>query len=70
MVAPGKAMVVMASDELTVTLNVFVALDEAASVTFTVKVDAPEPVGVPEITPVLDDRISPDGSAPEAMVHV
>ena len=60
----------MTSDGMTVTLNVFVALDEAASVTFTVKVAVPEPVGVPETTPVPDDSTNPDGSAPEAMVHV
>ena len=59
----------MTSDGMTVTLNVFVELDDVASVTFTLKVAVPEPVGIPEITPVLDERTSPDGSAPEAMVH-
>jgi hypothetical protein len=60
----------MTSDELTVTLNVFVALEEAASVAFTVKVEVPELVGVPETMPMLEDRTSPDGSAPEATVQV
>jgi hypothetical protein len=60
----------MTSDDVTVTLNVFVALEEIASVAFTVKVEVPELVGVPETTPVPDDRTSPEGSVPEAMVQL
>jgi len=41
-----------------VMLSVFVATCELASVTCTVKVLVPVPVGVPEITPVLDAKLS------------
>jgi hypothetical protein len=50
---------------LTVTLSDFVAVSKWASVTFTVKVLVPVPVGVPEITPVLGARASPAGTVPE-----
>ncbi len=43
------------------------------SVTWTVKLVTPVPVGVPEITAVfdvLDDNASPVGSEPEAMDQV
>src|SRR5436305_12017398 len=42
-----------------------VAVLELASVTLTVKVLVPVPVGVPEIAPELES-VSPVGSAPEA----
>ena len=35
-----------------------------ASVTCTVKLNGPAAVGVPEITPVEESRIRPDGSVP------
>ena len=41
------------------------AVNELASVTCTVKLLAPVPVGVPEIVPVLRPSVSPDGKAPE-----
>ena len=42
---------------------------EIASVTRSVKVLVPVPVGVPEIVPRSPDKINPDGSAPETMLH-
>ena len=40
------------------------------SVTLTVKFEVPLLVGVPEITPVDDDRVRPAGRLPEATDHV
>jgi phosphohistidine swiveling domain-containing protein len=40
------------------------------SATFTVKLDVPAAVGVPEITPEEEDSESPAGSAPVMMLHV
>ena len=40
------------------------------SVTLTVKLEVPLPVGVPEITPVDDDRLRPAGRLPEATDQV
>ncbi len=56
----------------TVMLSTCVAVSEAASVTWTVKVVVLFPfcVGVPEITPVLAASDRPEGSVPEAMDHV
>jgi hypothetical protein len=54
----------------TVRLSAFVAVDEAASVTFTVKLLVPMPVGVPEITPVLAASVSPAGRVPTEMDQV
>jgi hypothetical protein len=48
----------------------FVATRELASVTCTVKVLVPVPVGVPEITPVLDANVNPAGRLPTVMDHV
>jgi hypothetical protein len=39
------------------------------SVTCTVKVEGPVPVGVPSMTPAVD-KANPAGSEPDAMVHV
>jgi len=35
-----------------------------------VKVDVPEPLGVPEITPVVAASVSPAGRLPELIFHV
>jgi len=48
----------------TVRLSGFVAVRELASVTCTVKLVVPVPVGVPEITPVLEVSTSPVGRVP------
>jgi hypothetical protein len=40
------------------------------SATFTVKLDVPAAVGVPEITPVEGESESPAGNAPVNMLHV
>jgi hypothetical protein len=40
------------------------------SATFTVKLDVPAVVGVPEITPEEEESESPAGSAPVMMLHV
>jgi hypothetical protein len=50
----------------TVMLSDRVAVAPAESVTCTEKLEVPEPVGVPEMTP-LEDRMSPTGSEPEVM---
>jgi hypothetical protein len=46
-------------------LSVLEAVAALASVTCTVKLLVPVAVGVPEITPVPDARVSPAGKAPE-----
>jgi hypothetical protein len=51
-------------------LSVFVATRESASVTCTVKVLVPVPVGVPEIALVLDANVNPRGKLPTVMDHV
>jgi len=40
------------------------------SVTVAVKVEVPLVVGVPEIAPVEDVRVSPAGSVPEVIDHM
>ena len=52
-----------------VMLRACVAICELASVTCTVKVLVPVPVGVPEITPVLDANVNPAGKLPTVMDH-
>ena len=56
---------------MTVMLSCFVAVSAGLpeSATWTVKVDVPVAVGVPEITPLLL-RLKPLGSVPEAKLHV
>src|ERR1700686_5226081 len=56
---------------LTVMLSCFVAVSAGLpeSATWTVKVDVPVAVGIPEITPLLF-RLNPVGSLPEAKLHV
>jgi hypothetical protein len=63
----GKDVVVTLGDDLAVTvkLRAWVAVTERESVTRTVKLLVPEPVGVPEIAPVLEASASPVGSVPE-----
>ena len=51
----------------TVRLKACVADTEPASVTRTVKLLVPLPVGVPEIIPVPEARDNPAGSVPEAI---
>src|SRR5262249_36687073 len=53
-------------------LRSFVTLSPAEDVTWTVKVEVPAVVGVPEITPVPapGERLSPPGSVPLAIDHV
>jgi hypothetical protein len=54
-------------DAVIVRLRALLLDTELASVTCTVKLLVPVPVGVPEITPVLDASDSPAGSVPEVM---
>jgi hypothetical protein len=54
----------------TVTLSGIAAVSELASDTWTVKLLVPVPVGVPEITPVLEARDNPVGRVPEVMDQV
>src|ERR1700687_2468294 len=49
---------------LIVRFNALLAVNELVSVTRTVKLLVPVPVGVPEIAPVLDPSASPAGKAP------
>ncbi len=49
---------------MTVILSAVVAVWELASLTRTVKMLVPVPVGVPEITPVLVASVNPAGSVP------
>ena len=64
----GKEEVVMVSGgATTVRLSGCAAVNELASVTWTVKLLVPVPVGVPEITPVLAASASPVGKVPEEM---
>ena len=58
----GDSVTVVAP--LTVRLSDLAAISELASVTCTVKLVVPMAVGVPEITPVLEARLSPAGNAP------
>lgn len=68
----GSDTVVMDGEEIavTLTLNAFVAVCALASVTVTLKLLVPDPVGVPEIAPVPDASVKPAGKFPEAMDHL
>ena len=66
----GKEVVVMFSGTATVRLRGALAAAAMVSVTWTVKLVVPVPVGVPEITPVPGAIASPPGSAPAEMDHV
>ena len=46
------------------------AVGVVESVTFAVKLNEPEVVGVPEMAPVAADSVSPAGSAPELMLQL
>src|SRR5271166_531481 len=59
---PPLALIVMLSAALPVR--------ELASVTCTVKLLLPVPVGVPEIIPVLGASVNPAGKLPEMIDHV
>jgi hypothetical protein len=48
----------------------FAVVWELASVTCTVKLLVPEPVGVPVIAPVLEFNVSPEGKLPELIDQV
>jgi hypothetical protein len=67
-VPAGKEAVVIEGElgaAVTAMLSDFVTVNALASVTFTVKVLEPVPVGVPEITPVVEASASPAGKVPE-----
>jgi len=55
--------------ETTVIDAAAVATAFVASSTCTVKLDVPCAVGVPEMTPVVGEIESPDGSVPATMLH-
>lgn len=69
---PGSEVVVTMRPFAMVMLNGWVADAGvgAESVTFTVKFDVPEAVGVPEIFPVPALNAKPAGRLPEAMLQV
>jgi len=72
-VPPGNEVVAIdgaTGVAVTATLSDFVAVIELASVTRTVNVLVPIPVGVPEIAPVLGASANPAGSAPDTMDQV
>ena len=59
--------------EATVMLNAFVAVcavGVVASVTFTVKLNVPEAVGVPEIAPLEAVKLNPPGNEPALMLQL
>jgi len=53
--------------EITLMLRPLLAVTEFASVTRTVKLLVPDPVGVPEIAPVVEASVNPAGNVPEAI---
>ena len=71
---PGKEVVMITRPPATfiVILSGFVAVSRGVeeSVTLTVKLDIPDVVGVPEITPVLGVSLSPAGKVPTEIDHV
>lgn len=70
-VPEGRLDVVIARAALGATtierLTDLVCAGLSASATVAVKLDVPLVVGVPEIKPVLEDRLSPAGRLPEVM---
>ena len=72
-VPPGRELVVIDGEVtgggavVTVRLRDFVAVCELPSVTRAVKLLVPDPVGVPEIAPVLELSARPAGSDPETI---
>jgi len=69
-VPAASDVVVIEGAVATLKLSALVAVNELASVTCAVKLLVPVPVGVPEITPVLDASVNPAGKMPEAMDQV
>jgi hypothetical protein len=71
---PDKLVVLIASGPAAAIerarVAVLVRAGEPASVTVTPILKLPLTVGVPETRPVVDARASPEGSAPEVIVHV
>ena len=65
---PGA--VVMSSGEATASVNDLLAVPEALSFTCTVKLELPELVGVPLMTPDAAFNKRPFGSEPEVIVQV
>jgi len=65
----GEDVVIVSGGGLIVRLKVWVATLEAESVTRTVKLYVPAPVGVPVIAPALESA-SPAGRAPDEIAHV
>jgi hypothetical protein len=72
-VPPDKLVVVIARAAVATTierLTDFVCAGFPASVTVAVKLDVPVAVGVPEIRPVIEARLSPAGRLPDVMDQV
>ena len=63
----GRDVVVTDGGPTTVMLSALMAVPEAESVTCTVKLIVPVAVGVPEITPVAELRVSPAGKLSTVM---
>jgi len=69
-VSAGRLAVVTVTAALITMESAFVPVAPTLSVTFAVKLDIPDAVGVPLITPVPDARDSPVGRLPERTAHV
>jgi hypothetical protein len=69
-VSPGRLAVVIAGAAFVTIESAFVAVALPLSVTFAVKLDVPEAVGVPEITPVEGASVTPAGRLPDWIAHV
>ena len=63
-IAKGEVETVIVSD------TDAVCAGDPLSCTRTVNVDVPLPAGVPEITPLLADSVSPAGRLPDVTAHV
>jgi hypothetical protein len=63
-------VVVTVRGSATTRLRAFVVVTDLLSATFTVKLLVPVPVRVPEITPLLEERVNPAGRLPADMDHV
>ncbi len=60
---------VTARAALTVIVKALVATDVETSVTLTLNGKVPAAAGVPEITPVVPFKLTPEGSEPELIVQ-
>ena len=69
MVASGTTSVRICNALEMVTVQVRVAKRAAASLTLSVKLNAPDRMGVPEIAPVEEVNESPGGSCPDVTDH-